>query len=136
MIGASILGLEKSHELQKQLDQLRDQLQAATRDYDLCEKRTQLRARYAGLFEDFQRDVLAPRRDEIAHLAIGQRDQSARDKLEGRYAELSDLMKTNFQDETDLHNAMMERHTIAGKIVEIEERITKARLREQQKATA
>lgn len=136
----SLLGLESSDQLQKQLDALRDDLNTANRNYDILQKRHDLQKRYASLWDSFRADVLAPRLDFIAHgfarIDSSAAQRSSRDRQAGRYDELTDLMKTTFQTDAELQTALMARHDLMGRIVKVEELISKAQKREEQKVRA
>lgn len=136
----SMLGLESSEELQKQLDVLRADLNTATRNYEILQKRHDLQKRYSQLWESFRADVLAPRLDFVAHGFAGiptdDAHRSQRDRHAGRYDELADLMKTTFQTDNELHAALMARHDLMGRIVKVEQLISKAQKREEQKVRA
>lgn len=132
---STLLGIDTVEELSKQLDLLRGQLHQETCECDTLHAVVELRERYKPLWDGFRQHFIAARRSDVAHaiaaMPQGQENEPERLRLAGRYDELTDMMKTDFQNDAAYHAALSRKKDTLDKIVGVEKAIANARRREE-----
>lgn len=131
---------QPTESLQNKLDAISAELQAVNENNNVAQKATELFEKYGKLFDDFQRDVLEPRKIALAKELVATPDlpehRDARLEIRGGYFEIESLITRRADAENQFHEFLNKKAKLLKERNELEAEIKKRLQQETRRVTS
>lgn len=131
---------QPTESLQNKLDAIEAELQSADENNNVAQKATELFEKYGKLFDDFQRDILEPRKVALAKELVATPDtpesRDARLEIRGGYFEIESLITRRADAENQFHEFLNKKAKLLKERNEIEAEIKKRLQQETRRVTS
>ena len=131
---------QPTESFQNKLDAIRAELQAVNENNIVAQKATELFEKYGKLFDDFQRDILEPRKIALAKELVATPDlpehRDARLEIRGGYFEIESLITRRADAENQFHEFLKKKAKLLEERNEVETALKKRLQEETRRVTS